>query len=194
MIVVGMTGAAGSGKDTFANILVEKHGFTRLAFADALRQMLFDVDPMVGDDLGSPEYLHDYMTLDGAIDWDQAKRFSDARRLLQNLGVALRNIDPDFWVEIVSDKIWEASKDRDARIVVTDVRFPNEVDMIRDYYGELVHIVGRGYSLGDGANHESEQFAHDGPPGPHYTIDNSGSLEDLEAAADLFIHDIEERG
>lgn len=40
-IVIGITGIAGSGKDTAANILVANHGFTRIALADPIKD-LFD--------------------------------------------------------------------------------------------------------------------------------------------------------
>ena len=38
-IILGMKGQAGSGKDTVANYLVKKHGFTRIAFADPLKEI-----------------------------------------------------------------------------------------------------------------------------------------------------------
>lgn len=39
-IVIGITGIAGSGKDTAANLLVANHGFTRIALADPIKDLL----------------------------------------------------------------------------------------------------------------------------------------------------------
>ena len=50
MIIVGLSGKAGSGKDTVANYLVEKHNFTKLAFAGVLKEgmkILFDLSILV---------------------------------------------------------------------------------------------------------------------------------------------------
>jgi dephospho-CoA kinase len=38
--IIGLTGYAGSGKDTVRNILEAKHGFDGIAFADPIRDML----------------------------------------------------------------------------------------------------------------------------------------------------------
>ena len=46
--VIGLTGYAGSGKDTLANILVEEYGFTRIAFADKTKEFLYDLNPGIG--------------------------------------------------------------------------------------------------------------------------------------------------
>src|SRR5687768_3384285 len=40
MRIIGITGRAGSGKDTVADYLVERHGFVKIAFADPIKQML----------------------------------------------------------------------------------------------------------------------------------------------------------
>ena len=47
-MIIGLTGYAQSGKDTLANILVENYGYTRVAFADKIREFLYEVNPMVG--------------------------------------------------------------------------------------------------------------------------------------------------
>ncbi len=40
--LIGLTGPAGSGKDTVADFLVARHGYTKLAFADKLRAEICD--------------------------------------------------------------------------------------------------------------------------------------------------------
>lgn len=121
--VVGLSGVAGSGKDTAAAYLVAEHGFTRVAFADALRKVLYHTDPKV-------------RRLVDAIGWDDAKHHPGAyvRERLQWLGVAMReHADPDIWVNVVLRKL-----DPDGRYVLPDCRFPNEMDAIKSLGGQVV--------------------------------------------------------
>ena len=46
-VIVGLCGRKRSGKDTLAEELVERYGYTRVAFADPLREMLLALDPVV---------------------------------------------------------------------------------------------------------------------------------------------------
>ena len=52
------------------------------------------------------------------------------RFLLQVIGTGFRDlIHPDVWVKIVEQNYLKG----DSHVVITDVRFPNEVDMISKY-------------------------------------------------------------
>lgn len=71
--------------------------------------------------------------LAGAIGWD-GRKDDPGRALLQNLGVGARDIlGADVWVDALM-------RDLPARVVITDVRFPNEVAAIRDHGGVVVRI------------------------------------------------------
>ena len=93
-MIIGLTGYAQSGKDTVANILVEKYGYQRVAFADPIRALLYEANPM----------LKEGYRVQGLVDsygWDKVKvDYPEARRLLQDLGVGARKIFGDmFWVQ-----------------------------------------------------------------------------------------------
>ena len=47
-MIIGLAGYAQSGKDTVAKFLVENHGFERVAFADPIRDLLYELNPIVG--------------------------------------------------------------------------------------------------------------------------------------------------
>lgn len=115
-LVVGLMGFAGVGKDTAAEGLVER-GWTRVAFATPLKKIA----------------TH--------IGWN-GKKDAHGRVLLQHLGVAVRDhVHPDAWV-------WAAERTIDATdgdVVVTDVRFPNEAEMVRRYGGLLVRVRRPGF-------------------------------------------------
>jgi hypothetical protein len=97
--LVGLLGLKRSGKDTFAARLVEAHGFTRIAFADPLKEAALALDPIVvSANSWDPERrLSDVVEAEG---WEAAKEVPEVRRTLQNLGVAIRGLDEDFWLRV----------------------------------------------------------------------------------------------
>jgi hypothetical protein len=166
-MIIGLTGYAQSGKDTAAKVLVENYGFTRVAFADPIRKLLYEMNPAVKDG--------DYR-LQGVVDaygWDVAKTaFPEVRRLLQDLGVGARKVfGEDFWVNRSLASILENEK-----TVITDVRFINEAEMVKHQSGQVWRIKRMGVNAVNG--HISEQEL-DG-----YKVDqifaNNGTLENLE--------------
>lgn len=126
-MVVGLSGRAQAGKDTVGQYLVEYHGFTRLAFADRLKKVLYELDPFVLISTTSGAFDKGVAQVVDRFGWEEAKKqIPEVRRLLQQLGVAMRGIDPDIWVEPVREAILA----NPGRYVITDVRFPNELKMI----------------------------------------------------------------
>jgi hypothetical protein len=166
--IIGLTGYAQSGKDTFASILVEKYGYSRIAFADKIRDFLYGINPMVG--CSPTGYLQDLVNLVG---WDKAKQEPQVRRLLQDLGISARDlISEDIWVTAALSSV-----SKDQRVVITDVRFENEAAMIKSMGGQLWRVKRSG--VGPVNDHVSESEM-DG-----YKVDqifvNNGTLEELQA-------------
>jgi len=129
--LIGLTGYAQSGKDTLANVLVENYGYTRVAFADKIRDFLYGINPMVA--CSPTGYLQDLINLVG---WDKAKQEPQVRRLLQDLGISARElIDENIWVNAALNKAI-----REDRVVITDVRFENEAVAINLMGGQLWRV------------------------------------------------------
>ena len=138
-LLIGLAGPAHSGKDTLARYLVCRYGFTRMAFADLLKRMLLALE------LG-PEYT-DGPGKEAIIPWLGCSY----RRLCQTLGTewGRDSICSDLWVKLLDrqiDRLEHSNAmavDRrhpyHMRIVISDVRFPNEAEYIRDR-GYLWHI------------------------------------------------------
>lgn len=165
--LIGLTGYAQSGKDTAASVLVEKYGYTRIAFADKIREFLYLVNPMTA--CSPTGYLQDLVNLVG---WDKAKQEPQVRALLQNMGLVARElIDPDIWVTLALRNV-----SVDDRIVVTDVRFENEAAAIKELGGQVWRVKRTGVGPVNGHVSESQM---DG-----YKVDqifvNNGSIEDLQ--------------
>ncbi|MFJ6622347.1 hypothetical protein ACIQOW_32795 [Kitasatospora sp. NPDC091335] len=169
---IALIGRARSGKDTAAGVLAA-HGYNRLALADPLKVMAYDIDPVVGTELlgvhaPAPVHLAEAVNRYG---WEAVKdKFPAARRFLQRLGTegVRRHVDPDFWIT----RCLRAAAAAGGPVVVTDVRFVNEVDALRAA-GFEVWFIDRGAPNGD---HPSEQL---GPEHADRTVPNTGSLPDF---------------
>ena len=96
------------------------------------------------------------------------------RRILQWWGTEYRRAqDPDYWT-----KAWEAAlaelPDRNAHILVDDVRFHNEVDAVQRNGGVLIRVERPGFN---GANDHSSENSLDDFNGWNMILLNDGSLE-----------------
>lgn len=137
--IIGITGSQGSGKDSIGDILVKHYGFLKMSFAAHLKDvasLLFFMDRkmLAGE---TPE--------DRKIREEPDKFWSEKlgydftpRHALQFLGTdLLRNqFSQNIWIDCLERKILETDKD----VVITDVRFPNEIDMIRNSGGTIWRI------------------------------------------------------
>lgn len=136
-MIVGLMGPMNCGKDTVGRVLINRHNFARFAFADAVKDAALALDPIVsaGEISDKPLRLSDVIARLGSM--EEAKKHPEVRRTLQRLGteVGREVIDPDVWVSIVSRRIRDIS-----RVVITDVRFPNEAAWIAEEGGVLVRI------------------------------------------------------
>lgn len=174
--LVGLCGFAQSGKDTAASYLVDRFGWTRVAFADALRDVLFALNPIAKVNFGFGAYdpilrVQEIVGFDG---WDKAKTAdNDIRNLLQRLGTEAGRqiIDENLWVGMGEDKIERAG----GPVVVTDCRFPNEIALIRRRKGLLIWVEREG--VGAVNAHASEHSVSKADC--DLVLTNNGTIEDL---------------
>ncbi|WNO26044.1 deoxynucleoside monophosphate kinase [Arthrobacter phage Wildwest] len=190
--LIGLIGKKRTGKDTFADKLVRDHGYTRVALADPLRDAAYRLNPIMGTfpllDEGVTRVrewrLQDVIDVLG---WEKAKDYCpEVRIMLQRLGTeAIRTIDDRFWIRAAFEKI-DALRADGKPVVVTDVRYPNEADAIRDATGYLVRIVRD--LPDDGDTHASEKAMDDYRE--HLRIGNNGSIDDFEYLASSVARDL----
>lgn len=147
MKLIGLHGRARSGKDTFARLLNGHEPFTRMSFADPLKTAvagLFNI-PLERAFSDDKEQVLEHWGL-------------TLRDVLQRFGTeAMRNnFGADFWIERwAAEYLPRAEREN---VVVTDCRFPNEAQRIRELGGTIVHIRRAAGGLnGAAAAHASEQ-------------------------------------
>ena len=183
-VLIGVLGLKRSGKDTFAERLVTEHGFTRFAFADALKAAAYDLNPIIPF-VSAPTHVNPPLRLAPYVDavgWEKAKEHPEVRRLLQDFGVSVRDhIHPDAWVDAVARLAWDVS----GPVVVTDVRFPNEVAWVEEQ-GHTVRVIRPGHDAKD--SHISENAVNG--TAVNFTVYNEGTIADLWAEADLIAEHI----
>lgn len=137
-MIVGLTGKKQSGKSTAAAYLCAHHDFEEKMFAAPLKEMaaiVLDTDPKYfqGSEAQKNEPIP-YWNVTG-------------REFLQRVGTELfRNELPKhlpqlegFWLKRLEKNLREAAPG--SRIVVSDVRFQDEANMIRRLGGKIVGII-----------------------------------------------------
>lgn len=184
---IALLGYSRSGKDTAGAHLVDTFGYVRVSFADPVRDALLALDPIVsaytdqfGDDHRdvSAETVR-LSEVVRSLGWERAKdAYPEVRDLLQRLGtdVVRKRVHDRAWIWQAGRGIgaaWNARK----HVVVTDVRFPNEADHLRDNGFRLVWVDRPGH--GPTNEHESEVAL--GPRDADVTLTNAGSVDDLRA-------------
>jgi len=139
-MLIGLCGLIGSGKGTVADILVNEYDFTKISFADSLKNgiaTIFDWDRSLleGDTKESREWRE---TIDPF--WTNEVGFNVTPRLvLQLFGTeCMRNgFHDNIWVSVVKKKITD---NPNTNYVIPDTRFVNEIDMIRSLGGWIWEV------------------------------------------------------
>ena len=164
-MIIGLSGYARSGKDTVAQLLCLNYGFKRISFADPMREAILTLNPKIDSITHVSHYVEDY-------GWDLAKQNPEIRRLLQVFGtdVGRRMFGEDVWIDIAFKHI-----DRDSRVVIADVRFPNEAKAIKDRGGKVIRINRHNHSA---VNAHKSEIAMDNYMFDH-VLYNDGTIDDL---------------
>jgi hypothetical protein len=139
-MIIGFVGFIGSGKDTAADYLVNTHGFRRESFANTLK------------DAVSAVFGWDRVLLEGrtkeAREWREqvdtwwAERLNmpklTPRWVLQYWGteVCRDAFHDDIWIASLENKMRKTTDN----IVISDVRFPNEIKAIHNAGGIVVRV------------------------------------------------------
>jgi hypothetical protein len=165
-----VSGFIGSGKSTLAGEL-QRHGYRSISFAGPMKDLvswLFNL----------PRHL-----LEG--DTDESRRWRNLyspqllmtpRSVLQLFGTEVgRKADEDVWIRSLRTEIH-------GKVVITDARFPNELDVARNLGLKTVRVVRGDQTAGVHAS-ETSHLEHKFD----VCIDNSGSLEDLGRAASALV-------
>lgn len=187
---IAIHGLKGVGKDTVGHYLRRQHGYISIAIADLLKSYLEEVNPLVIRDRDSKAVPLGTLLAENSGDWGVSKRKNPhIEETLKQYGHGARTVfGDDFWVfEFL--KAYERFEAHfydgvSQAAVITDIRYENELAMIKEFFQPLVSIkLVRPGHISDG--HPSE----DGLPDAMFDalIENTGTLKELYHSVDHII-------
>lgn len=197
----GVGGFLRSGKDVYADRLVSNHGFVKLNMSDPLVEATSRLNPWIRLDfdvliLTDEEDSHwayqakagtfvKWLALLRSVGYVEAKKHEDVRDFLQKLGTEVGRdmFDVNVWVNIAAEKIRKLRDDGN-NVVITGVRFQNELDMIFDEGGTSVWIARPEAQGPISGAHRSENSLT--PDMFERVIQNDGTLEEFLERTDIF--------
>lgn len=150
-MIIGLCGKKQSGKSTVAKHLLDR-GFHELSWAYPLKEIIgrelfgLNDDQLYGSEAAKEAIIPD---------WGYSPR-----QILQLVGTECfrKVIRDDFWVVLGKRRLIELSKSRKA-VVISDCRFPNEMEAIKSVGGVTVRVVREGQVSVD--SHPSENSLND---------------------------------
>lgn len=207
-MIIGFAGKAASGKTTAARYLMERHdNIAIVPMAVVLREEVENFIRQVGaiasvplvygdqDDKVRVFYVDEkksqrlcpvwqgFVAMNQDIQDAPGQSAVTVRRILQWWGTEYRRAqDPDYWTKAWEKKLQEYDLSK-THVLVDDVRFINELEIIKKNGGHFIRIVRPGF---DGANNHSSENSLDDYAGWDLVIDNDGTLEE-------FLADVEEQ-
>ena len=186
-MIIGISGKAGSGKDTAAKMLEVLYANPDISYEDfANKRYKNFADIQIVHFADSLKETAQVLFRIG--EWEtntqEGKKTTinwigkTVRELLQGIGQGLRDaIDPNLWVKILF-----ANTEDWSNYIIADVRYPNEVYAIKKRNGVLIRIDRKGAGAG---NHSSETALDDYKEWDVH-IENNSSIEDLFEAMRIF--------
>jgi len=150
MVRIAFSGKMQVGKTTSADYLVQKYGFIKLSFAGKLKEIAKDLWP------------------------EQFECGQKPRKLLQDLGMKMRELDQDVWVNYVLRIVHILPKE--SNIVIDDLRFMNEYKALKSEGFFVVRIL-RDVPPSPFGNHPSEKEVEQMPY--DLLLLNTGTLDML---------------
>lgn len=120
-MIIGISGKMGAGKNCLGELLVKHfeqagYKFRLIAFADALKDAYCNAHGLTREQLEREKDMH--------------------RAGLQAFGEKMREQDPAYWIKRLDGKMF-----KEQNYIITDVRYRNEVQWIRDKGGLNFRVI-----------------------------------------------------
>jgi hypothetical protein len=179
--IVGIAGGLNCGKGAVAAVF-HGQGYMERNFSDPLKRIVRELFNVSTKELWGPSQ----------------NRSPEVRAMLQELGTDYaRKFRPNIWVDKMEESLsaFASSGIKGYKgVVVADIRFPNEIELLRSMGGKMIRIrrPGNCSHLPTELGKHSSETAIDNMPDSafDYIIQNDGTLEDLQNTVLSIIEDI----
>ena len=194
-MIIGISGFQSSGKDTIADYLVKEHGFVKLSFASALKDIVAIIFGWSRERLEGLKVEDRQWREEVDSKWANLLNIPclTPRYVLQYLGTEVfrNHFHKDIWTKIVENQLSFYEN-----VVVSDCRFANEIEMIKQNGGKIIQVHRDNHVL----KHPSE-LPLEVSDAKHLSelewiqchcdrvIKNNGTIEDLHTKVNLILSD-----
>jgi hypothetical protein len=149
MLVIGIKGLIGAGKSTVAQHLIDHHGFVGARFAGGIKEMLRALLRYRGCSKQMAARLVDGDLKDEPTTWLNGV---SARVFMEGVGGHVRlGIHRNCGIDTETDHLHGTTPER---VVIEDVRHPNEAQAVRDMGGKIWEVYRPGL---DPKDHDTER-------------------------------------
>lgn len=194
--LIGLMGKAGSGKDTVADYLKNNHNCVTYTFAEPIKEItrtlfLFDDEQLYGS---KKEIIDKRWGVTPRETWQQIGTNIMQFAIYGYLPGLINNVPMrQFWVyhfRMWYKKFSSAPDNTGKTIIITDIRFPHEANIVKELGGQLIQIVRPDLDLSDikyvhSSETESEKIK------PDIVINNNDTLEKLyDNVKEIFTNNI----
>lgn len=150
-MIIGFCGKKGSGKSFFSDYLVKNFNFIELSYAKPLKEVVKIIFNLSDDDVNDP--IKKELKIN--------RLNASPRQLLQWLGTDIIrdefnkkfNYNGSRWVDLMRENL---IKLKGRNIVISDVRFSDEIDLIHQFNGIIINIERNNIDMTNTTNHKSE--------------------------------------
>ena len=150
--IIGICGRKFNGKDTVADYLVKHHGYTKVSFGDPLKRSLQCIFGFTDEQLWGleKEKLDSFWNITPR----ETMQYVGTECFRIKFGMAYPQIGDNIWVMAMNRQLMRMINDGITKIVIPDVRFPNEEQLIRQFSGRMFRIIRKNFTMPD--THASE--------------------------------------
>lgn len=157
--VISFSGRKGYGKDFWAEYIVKTYtNVKKVAFADALRDEVDkilelienhkSIEEIAKDIKATPKEIEEFISIYNTSNIKYPELNSHSRTkvmllLLQVWGTNVRrnNYGKDYWIKKLYNDVISVGNQQGISFVISDARFPNEVDFVHKMKGLAINII-----------------------------------------------------
>lgn len=183
--LICIIGNIGCGKTTAAQILKINYDYEEITFAEPVKQIGLILDFEYNELYGTQEDKLKINNFWGVSGREFMQKFAtDIMRNELPKHIDMKMDGKTIWVKLCEKKILNMLE-KNKKIIVSDGRFPDEIEMIKNLGGKIIKIE---REINYNINHDSEKYINSIIP--DVSINNNGSIEELTKNIDLIINKI----